>query len=121
MYKAMDHGKIGGVVFLDLKKAFDMVDHAILARKLQSLGVSDVCLPWFVSYLSNRQQSTKVENVRSDSKPISHGVPQGSILGPLLFSVYINNLCDMVELCGTLMYAMTCKVLNIGCFKISLA
>ena len=101
----MDEGKVGGVVFLDLKKAFDMVNHSILVRKLKSIGVSEDSISWFMSYLSGRSQMTKVEGTLSGLKPISHGVPQGSILGPLLFLIYINDLCDVVELCGTSMYA----------------
>ena len=62
-------------------------------------------LPWFESYLSNRAQSTKIVNVLSDYRPISHEVPQGSILGLLLFLVHVNDLCDVVRVCGTSMYA----------------
>ena len=68
-------------MFLDLIKAFDTVDHSILTRKLSSLGVSNESLPWFVSYLTGHLQKTKVCNEVSDVKPITHGVPQGSILG----------------------------------------
>ncbi len=105
MYKQLDEGCLGGVVFLDLKKAFDTVDHSILLRKLKSLGVSDLCEKWFHSYLHERMQRTKVDGVCSTDHVVSHGVPQGSILGPLLFVIFINDLCDTVELCGTSMYA----------------
>ncbi len=105
MYKHLDEGKIGGVVFLDLKKAFDTVDHGIMIRKLKSLGVDGNSVTWSASYLQRRQQKTKVGSGVSDLKQITHGVPQGSILGPLLFLIYINDLCDYVELCGTSMYA----------------
>ncbi len=105
IYKKLDQGCLGGVVFLDLKKAFDTVNHTVLLRKLSSLGVSDPCLAWFASYLSNRRQTTKVEDACSSEQTVLHGVPQGSILGPLLFLVFINDLCDSIELCGTSMYA----------------
>ena len=114
MYKAMDAGKVGGVVFLDLKKAFDTVNHTILLRKLSSIGVSDESKNWFRSYLTDRSQRTKVGSKLSDSKCISHEVPQGSILGPLLFLIYINDLCDVVELCGTSMYADDTAVFYFG-------
>ncbi len=102
------------MVFLDLKKAFDTVNHTILLRKLSSIGVSDESNRWFCSYLTGRTQQTKVGSGLSESKGISHGVPQGSILGPLLFLIYINDLCDVVELCGTSMYADDTAVFYFG-------
>ena len=93
------------MVFLDPKKGFDTVNHSILLRKLESLGVTGVSLNWFRSYLSGRKQRTKVDGVCSEDHLVSHLVPQGSILGPLLFVIFINDLCDNVELCGTSMYA----------------
>ncbi len=114
MYSAMDDGKVGGVVFLDLKKAFDTVNHVILLRKLSSIGVSEESNKWFCSYLTDRSQKTKVGTGLSDLKAINHGVPQGSILGPLLFLIYINDLCTVIELCGTSMYADDTAVFYFG-------
>jgi len=79
-----------GAVFLDLRKAFDTVDHLILVNKFKSLGVAGKSLAWFRSYLSGRFQQTICNDAISPHPPakITMGVPQGSILGPLLFSVH---------------------------------
>ncbi len=105
IYNDLDKGSLSVVVFLDLEKAFDMVNHSILLLKLESIGVLPESCLWFASYLNQRQQLTRIDGCSSSMHIVSHGVPQGSILGPLLFLIFINNLCDCVELCGTSMYA----------------
>ena len=88
----IDNSPVNGVIFIDLKKAFDTIDHGVLIRKLRKYGVDASSLKSFESYLCNRSQKCSINGYLSNVAPVSCGVSQGSNLGPLLFLVYINDL-----------------------------
>jgi len=114
IYEGLNAGDIVFAMYLDFKKAFDSVDHGILLRKLYHYGVRGAANDWFKSYLTNRRQFVSINGVFSSLKNISHSVPQGSNLGPLLFLVYINDFPNCTEFFDSLLFAddstVSCKV-----------
>ena len=102
---SIDQSEITAGVFLDLSKAFDTLDHQILFDKLEHYGVRGLALQWIKSYFSNRTQFVQINDTRSSEEIIRCGVPQGSILGPLFFILYINDLPKATSLAECLLFA----------------
>ena len=110
LLKNMDDRKISVIFLLDMSKAFDSIRHDLLINKLYKLGVSFAACSWFLSYLSQRMQVVRIEDSLSEPLPLKAGVPQGSILGPVLFTLYVNDLLQVPKRCRALGYVDDTKV-----------
>ena len=104
-YSGLDTGRLVGLTFIDLKKAFDTVDHGIFCSKLEHYGIQQRGLAWFESYLHSRRQFCRVNGTNSKIEKMEVSVPQGSCLGPLLFPIYINDLPQASQNSAVSMYA----------------
>ena len=103
--EAIDSKKISLGIFIDLSKAFDTINHNILIQKLSFYGIRGLSLEWFKSYLSDRSQFVYYNNAKSTVEKITCGVPQGSILGPLLFLLYVNDISNISKILHFILFA----------------
>ena len=115
---SMDTGEIPFNIYIDLSKAFDTLEHSILVKKLYYYGVKDTALDLCRDYLENRKQYVQIDTYKSDTTTITTGVPQGSILGPLLFIIYLNDISKFSTLINTITYVDDTTLMgNLSKFK----
>ena len=114
IYKQVNEGDVVIATYIDLKKAFDTVNHSILIQKLRKVGIKNTNLIWIENYLTNRSQTTLANGIASSSRPVRCGVPQGSVLGPLLFLIYVNDLGHTLNASNHFLYADDTVIFHSG-------
>ena len=111
---SLSKNQISLLLLIDFSKAFDLVEHSILLKKLEHLGIRGIAHDWFNSYLKDREQFVTINGVDSSTKRMEYGVPQGSILGPLLFIIYINDLPNIYDIAKFILYADDANIFITG-------
>ena len=111
---ALDNGLKVGVLFIEFRKAFDTVNHTILLEKLKAIGISGNLFSWLADYMSMRQQFVQISGNRSEPATVRFGVPQESILGPKLFSIFVNDLAESITSGELYLFADDTTIYNIG-------
>ena len=111
---SLSRKQISVLLLLDYSKAFHVLEHSILLKRLEHYGIRDLALKWFESYLTDRHQFVTINGVDSCPRSIQYGIPQGSILGPLLFVIYINDLPNISNLAKFILYADDANIIVTG-------
>ncbi|CAB3999077.1 Hypothetical predicted protein [Paramuricea clavata] len=115
MLEAIDNKNLTALILLDFSKGFDSVSHSILLDKLSCIGASPEAVKWFQDYLTGRSEYVRIGSTKSSARPITHDVPQGAILSPLLFCIYINNLPGSIQSCNLDSYVDDSKLYKSFC------
>ena len=110
--EAVDNGDEVDIIYLDFCKAFDKVPHKRLLKKIEGYGIKGQILKWIEAFLSNRKQRVMINGSFSEWRPVTSGIPQGSVLGPILFIIYINDLLEVIK-CFIKLYADDAKVYSV--------
>ena len=114
LLESLSKKQISLLLLIDFSKAFDMVEHTILLRKLEHYGIRGLALKWMTPYLNHRSQFVSLSGENSSIKHMQYGVPQGSILGPLLFIIYINDLPNIFNRAKFILYADDANIIING-------